>query len=521
MLLSDRRSQQANIRTGRLNMQSVARTIPTSKYLVVLVLFFSSGGLRSQAQPLGRYYRSVESIIAPAEFVAIGSIRSVKQRVLLMPGARDEFGAVNARGKVEYTLNPDFQEVVKRIGRVGQSNEFASLQTIDPNAGENRRLTHWAREGTMGLWVIHPQYPSEKFRRWEFIPFSELGINHFGYVSTSLQPPIFTRDLSLLRSREAIIESIREYGPISQREHRVNEPTVISIRIPHVLLIKGMETGSFTQLSLPIDSQLPMTARRLILSPGEIAPRAVIESNDYALDTLREAGIDLLGAMRTDDSVEMLKACLDPSKVKLEPSSNESRIRTQAYEKLLDWQINPPRPVFHAEVPRMYLSSTGINDQSLKLVGEFRNLEELYLWDTNITHAGIEHIAALFKLRLLAVDDTQLTNAFLEVLSRNDQLHLVSQATIEDSLRRPATPADVTCLRFWCAPFDDEALRYFRCFENITKLDLGRMDISDAGVEHLVNYKKLKFLRLHETKVSKQGFAKLREALPNCTIESQ
>ena len=95
--------------------------------LCFLVLVAISGG--AIAQPLGKHHRSVESMIAPAEFVAIGSIEGVKENVIVAPGTIDKSGARDERGKFEYILRTKFSEILKKVGRSGDNGEFETFRT--------------------------------------------------------------------------------------------------------------------------------------------------------------------------------------------------------------------------------------------------------------------------------------------------------------------------------------------------------------------------------------------------------
>ncbi len=114
---------------------------------------------------------------------------------------------------------------------------------------------------------------------------------------------------------------------------------------------------------------------------------------------------------------------------------------------------------------------------------------------------------------------TVVTDKLLQTLRKNNQLHLLSQATTDKQHHRPRSPDEVARLHYWCATFTDSGLKEVAEFKNVTIIDLGRMRITDAGIEHLTKFKKLKFALLHETNISKEGFAKLRKALPRCRVE--
>ena len=484
---------------------------------VLSILFFAN--TNAIAQPLGKTHRSVESLISASQFVAIGSIRSVIENIIVKPGTRNRYGIRDERGKFEYVIETQFDEILKNIKPDEDCQQFALFKTTDHNAARNQQLEVWAENKTTGVWLIRPKLESEEFHRWDFLPLDgDRGVSHFGYRSHSLQAPMFAKDLSILATKEQILEKIRQYSPVSQKEHDPKQPCVASIRVPRDVLGEILP-GDFNDLILPYDSDLPVLARRLITSPKSFISRNKASKEQYALDQLCRSGIQLLGQMKTEASIEWLEKCLDESVLPFGHSKQPSRIRTEAYERLLDWQVNPPRPDFSDDIKYLSLGYSGITDESLALVAEHKNLESLILWETNISHEGIQHLAGLKRLKQISFSDHSLNDAILRTLRKQNQLHLISQAIIANSIQRPSSDDEVTALRFWCASFTDEGLKEFLCFKNLNVIDLGRMEITDAGLGYLSQFQNLKKIRIRETRVTDEGVESLRKALKNCTID--
>ena len=491
-------------------------------FSILLVLSTCSNGF---AQPLVQSFTSVEALIASADFVALGSIESVKDKILVAAGTPN--GTSNPNEKYGYQLTTKFDQIVKNVesdGELGEAKgQFKSFQIVAQD-GRNADVSQLAENKTKGLWLIYPKAATEKFHAWMFLPFDdERGVDRFGYRTGNLKPPVFASDFSILSTHQQILQRIKQYGPISQRQHRSSKTRVVSVYVPRVVL-GPIDTSGGTdyRVGFPIDSKLPSTARRLIESPAEFVSKK--EAKDVGpLDMLRSAGIALLGSMKTESSIQHLKSCLDPSVIPFTPSwggaAGRVRHRIQAYQRLLDWRINPPRPAFASEVKKLSLPSTNINDDTLALVTEFENLERLTLWDTKITESGIQHLGKLKKLNQLELSDNQVTDKIVHTLAENGQLHVLSQAATTDRINRPSSPSQVTQLSFWFAPFTDAGLKHFRQFKNLTNIDLGRMKITDAAIQDLSEFKKLKFATLRETSITKEGFAKLRKALPDCQFE--
>ena len=494
------------------------RNIPAAGLFVLLSFLLNSGEV--VAQPLVGQYSTLEAMVASADFVAIGSIAHVKEGVNVTSVDVTNSSGGKQQSKSGYELVPKFDEILKNVDVANEDNDLSSFQTVDQD-GRSALVSQLVDDNAKGLWLIHAKTENETNQRWSFLPFGQSGVNHFGYRAPALQPPVFASDLSLLETHEQILQRLREYAPVSQREHTNNQPNCVSVFVPAVF-VGDLKNEGFThhQLVLPIDSNLHETARRLITDPADFVPTGSIRDWS-ALDTLRMAGIELLGSTKTESNVQLLKECLDATVFPFRKSPSALQFRVRAYEKLIGWRIKPPRPAFASQVRRLALPGADIDDETIRLVTEFENLESICLWGTPVTRSGIDHLGSLKKLKLLELDTHLMDDNVVQTLRANNQLHLISQATTSDYLERPSSPDQVATLRFWCAPFTDSGLKQFADFKNLTTIDLGRMEITDASIDDLCRFKKLKFAVLRETRISKDGFARLRRALPNCSVESQ
>ena len=67
--------------------------------------------------------------------------------------------------------------------------------------------------------------------------------------------------------------------------------------------------------------------------------------------------------------------------------------------------------------------------------------------------------------------------------------------------------------------FSDAALEQINNFKRLKRLDLDQSLITDAGLEHLKGLASLRSLDLRRTQVTDAGVRKFQSALPDCTIE--
>lgn len=120
------------------------------------------------------------------------------------------------------------------------------------------------------------------------------------------------------------------------------------------------------------------------------------------------------------------------------------------------------------------LFRTGVGDEGLKTIGKLESLRRLPLGETGVTDAGLVHLAGLSRLEYLGLRGTRVSDAGL--------------ASLE------VLPA-------------------------LRELHLGQTGVTDAAVAPLSRLKALRTLHLGGTKLSEVGLSRLREALPDCTIE--
>jgi len=158
------------------------------------------------------------------------------------------------------------------------------------------------------------------------------------------------------------------------------------------------------------------------------------------------------------------------------------------------------------EVKALFLYE-GVTDVGLEAIcrnGKSLSLERIYLSGWNITSSGLAHLANLQQLDSLicvspAVDDTGL--AHLKAIRGLQTLRLE-----EYSWQRKKR-------------FTDQGFAEIGQLEDLTNLDLSRLNISDSAARHLHSLKRLKSLQLRECQISEDALARLHEASSDCQIE--
>ena len=66
----------------------------------------------------------------------------------------------------------------------------------------------------------------------------------------------------------------------------------------------------------------------------------------------------------------------------------------------------------------------------------------------------------------------------------------------------------------------DAELKKLTAFEQLQSLSLAGTEVTDAGLKELVELTQLQQLDLYDTAVTRRGVAKLKKALPECSVKA-
>lgn len=162
-------------------------------------------------------------------------------------------------------------------------------------------------------------------------------------------------------------------------------------------------------------------------------------------------------------------------------------------------------PFERAEIPPLtqlrglFLSPSGTVPVGLS---RLINLEVLDLDGVPVMDETIVEVAELTKLRELS-----LAKSSISVLSVDD-----------DSLSHLSQLAAIEELRLGGCHIKGHGLKHLRSLPRLARLDLSDTAINDNAVEELLKFDSLETLNIRGTSLSKSAVAKLKTALPKCTI---
>jgi Leucine-rich repeat (LRR) protein len=197
------------------------------------------------------------------------------------------------------------------------------------------------------------------------------------------------------------------------------------------------------------------------------------------------------------------------------------------------------------------LARSSFGDGDLGALGALKRPSELSLTGTQVTDAGLVHLKGWSGLQRLVLDGLPITDAGLVALKdlpaltdlslRRTQVSDAGLASLKElkKLRRLVLDGtalrglglannlkeltELTELRLGCATLTDLAAKQFgelKALKRLERLSLAGSSIGDETLKHLHGLTGLRELDLTGTKVSAEGIAAAKKALPGCKITS-
>lgn len=155
--------------------------------------------------------------------------------------------------------------------------------------------------------------------------------------------------------------------------------------------------------------------------------------------------------------------------------------------------------VSHPQLWALSLREARISDQALATIGKLPSLTYLDLgYNLDLTDTGVASLADLKDLEVLSVSRTRLTDAGLSAISGLEKLRSLDVSGTQLS---------------------DAGTAQLAALKQLTKLSLAQTGITEASVDTLAQWPTLRELDLTSNKLTPDGLARLRAALPECRIK--
>ena len=168
------------------------------------------------------------------------------------------------------------------------------------------------------------------------------------------------------------------------------------------------------------------------------------------------------------------------------------------------------------------VSMREIAEARLAHLPRLRMNESLDLSYTELGSAHCREIASMPRLRSLRLVGTTLTDTDLKYVGLPSlrDLFLDETAVADEGLRALEGCEQLECLSLNDTRVTGAGMRHLRPLQRLESLSLVQTAIDDEGVEHLKMMSSLRMLSLAGTRVSPGGLEELRNALPECAVQS-
>jgi formylglycine-generating enzyme required for sulfatase activity/serine/threonine protein kinase/Leucine-rich repeat (LRR) protein len=167
------------------------------------------------------------------------------------------------------------------------------------------------------------------------------------------------------------------------------------------------------------------------------------------------------------------------------------------------------------------LNGTRVTDAGLVHLKGLQNLTFLALHSTRISGTGFVNLKGLTKLETFFLPGSQVDDkglAHLEGLSNLRTLGLEGTRVTDAGLVHLKGLTKLTWIALSGPSVSDAGLVHLQQLPNLTGLDLRGAQVSDVWLKQLHGLSKLRNLYLHDTKVTAEGIAALKKALPECRV---
>jgi Leucine-rich repeat (LRR) protein len=160
----------------------------------------------------------------------------------------------------------------------------------------------------------------------------------------------------------------------------------------------------------------------------------------------------------------------------------------------------------------LHLARTSITDRTIEQIRGVTGLSHLNLGGTQVTDTGLEHIKDL-KLGALTLSGTKVTDAGLVYLKNQPNLYYLDlgQTVVTDSgLQHLSGLTNLSTLSLDGTKVTDAGLVYIKDFQRLVVLGLSGTQVTDAGLVHVKRLPTLTNLNLSRTKVTDAGISELK-----------
>jgi hypothetical protein len=170
------------------------------------------------------------------------------------------------------------------------------------------------------------------------------------------------------------------------------------------------------------------------------------------------------------------------------------------------------------DVETLWLSNTGVSDQGMGHLSGLARLKLLFLQQTKVGDDGLTHLGGLTKLEGLSLDNTRVTDAgfiHLTGLKSLISLNLSDTRLSGDELRHVHSLPKLEYINLMRTAVTDASLRAFDTSTTLWWIDLRNTAVTDDGVRHLLTVPAIKKIEITAGQASPETVS---AALTKCQV---
>jgi hypothetical protein len=156
-------------------------------------------------------------------------------------------------------------------------------------------------------------------------------------------------------------------------------------------------------------------------------------------------------------------------------------------------------------------------------LANFPKLRGVWICRGRTTNARLHVLAEIRRLEHLGFQGTWLTDdessIELPLLPHLQSLHVEQSQFDDESMKGVERMSKLRRVKLSGTKVSDEGLRHLVNLTHLRRLTIREPDVSDASLPILKGFSRLKQLDIQGTRITPQGIAELKLALPNCEIE--
>jgi hypothetical protein len=240
---------------------------------------------------------------------------------------------------------------------------------------------------------------------------------------------------------------------------------------------------------------------------------------DVANMDVRGPGLRAAGTLRSLESINLTLTPITDESLGALAGLTRLKVLGLASTKVTGTGMEPLQGLRKLE--NLNFHSTPVNDAGLEWIGKMSCLLRLEIVHTQFTDAGTRALSGLLNLERLQLGSRKATGAglaFLHDLPRLRELDVHDGMLTPEGFRNVGAARTLRVLRAYGGSGGDESLRALADLSELETLILEGIGVTDAGLETLSKFTKLRKLTLHEPKVSEAATGRLRAALPALEI---